>query len=239
MEAIVELERSVARLRYIPYLESNRHPQRYREQLRQYGVILSSLYETIEAESGCQIIVDSSKVTSHGFLLKSLATLDLRVLHLIRDSRAVAYSNKRGRRDSAGYLLEANMQSSPFKAAAQGAEWWISNTGAFALRRRSRLGMQLKYETLASLPLESVSKALMSLAPELYEDNDLEPSLSSGTELATTHTVAGNSMRFETGPLRIKEDVEWKTRLGTYHYYLVTLVTLPLLKAFGYPIRTT
>ena len=128
---------------------------------------------------------------------------------------------------------------SPFRGAAQGAEWCISNAGAYALRRRSRLGMQMKYETLASSPMETVSKALISLAPELYQDNDVEPRLSSGTELATTHTVAGNSMRFATGPLRIEEDVEWKSRLGTFHYYLVTFVTLPLLKAFGYPIRAT
>ncbi len=97
----------------------------------------------------------------------------------------------------------------------------------------------MKYETLASSPMETVSKALISLAPELYQDNDVEPRLGSGTELATTHTVAGNSMRFATGPLRIEEDVEWKSRLGTFHYYLVTFVTLPLLKAFGYPIRAT
>lgn len=237
VEAIVELKRRATRLRYVPYLESNRHPQRYREQVREYGAILSNLYQAIEAESGCRIIVDSSKLTSNGFLLKSLETLDLRVLHLIRDSRAIAYSNKRGRRDSAGYLLKADLQPSRFKAAAQGAEWSISNAGAYALRRRSSLGLQVKYESFASSPMETVSKALMMLAPELHGDNYVEPSLSSGTELATTHTVTGNSMRFETGPLRIEEDIEWKSQLAPYHFYLVTFLTFPLLKAFGYPLR--
>ena len=56
------------------------------------------LYSSIMARTGCSVIVDSSKFASYGHLLASNPAFDVRVIHLVRDSRAVAHSWQRRKR---------------------------------------------------------------------------------------------------------------------------------------------
>ena len=49
-------------------------------------------YAAIAQVSGRRVVIDSSKHASLAFCLSTSPALDLRVVHVIRDSRAVAYS---------------------------------------------------------------------------------------------------------------------------------------------------
>jgi hypothetical protein len=70
----------------------------YAARLGRMAEILRSLYSAIAQVSG-GVIVDSSKTPSYLFLLQRVEGIDLRLLHLVRDSRGVAYSTlKRIRR---------------------------------------------------------------------------------------------------------------------------------------------
>ena len=44
---------------------------------------------------GASVIVDSSKIPTHTLLLARSRELDVRMVHLVRDSRGVAYSNQK------------------------------------------------------------------------------------------------------------------------------------------------
>ncbi len=48
------------------------------------------------------------------------------------------------------------------------------------------------------------------------------------------HTVSGNPVRFEAGPIEIRPDLEWRTALPTGKRRLVTALTWPLLRRYGY-----
>src|SRR5439155_19145064 len=63
-----------------------------RRDLEGYLGILGSLYRALGEVSGARVLVDSSKLPSHALLLRRVPGVDLRLLHLVRDSRGVAFS---------------------------------------------------------------------------------------------------------------------------------------------------
>ncbi len=65
--------------------------------LEECGPVLERLYRAVRMVSGARVIVDSSKRLSYAVLLSLLPFADLRVVHLVRDSRAVAYSWSRSK----------------------------------------------------------------------------------------------------------------------------------------------
>jgi hypothetical protein len=50
----------------------------------------------------------------------------------------------------------------------------------------------------------------------------------------TTHTVGGNNNRFRTGPVQLREDTEWRSRLHRLDRAAVTTVCSPLMARYGY-----
>lgn len=92
VDGIQDLWRSTERIRYIRELTSRDMSAAYRRRFEQYAQIEEKLFRAIAVVSRKKVIVDSSKVPSHGFVLNALANIDLNVLHLVRDSRAVAFS---------------------------------------------------------------------------------------------------------------------------------------------------
>jgi hypothetical protein len=56
-------------------------------------------------------------------------------------------------------------------------------------------------------------------------------------DLKTNHTVGGNPGRMGSGRTEIRLDNEWKTGLTRADVIRVTSWCLPLLAAYGYPIR--
>ena len=89
------------------------------------------LYAAIAEVSGAELVIDSSKHPSLAHCLRWQDGVDLRVLHLVRDSRAVAYSWGRAVRrpdtDRESYMT----RYSPAVAAAQ----WNGQNAAFHLLR--------------------------------------------------------------------------------------------------------
>ena len=53
-------------------------------------------------------------------------------------------------------------------------------------------------------------------------------------DLGGCHSVAGNPMRFRTGPTRLRADEEWRTAMPAADRRLVTAMSWPLLRRFGY-----
>ena len=56
--------------------------------------------------------------------------------------------------------------------------------------------------------------------------------------LSASHTVAGNPMRFRTGPTKLRRDDAWRQSLPRGRRVLVSALTGPLLARYGYLRRT-
>ncbi|MBN9618852.1 MAG: sulfotransferase, partial [Actinobacteria bacterium] len=55
--------------------------------------------------------------------------------------------------------------------------------------------------------------------------------------LGVSHSVAGNPRRFASGPVELRADVAWRSRLSRRDRLVVTLLALPALRRFGYRLR--
>jgi len=94
------LQWEVSRSRYFPRLLADPSPQSsFGARLAEYRATLGPLYRAIAEVSGCDVLVDSSKLPGEALVLAGIPGIDVRVVHLVRDARAVAHSWRRDRRD--------------------------------------------------------------------------------------------------------------------------------------------
>jgi hypothetical protein len=192
---------------------------------------LSRLYAATAAHLGSPVLVDSSKLPPYGAMLDMLPGVELRVVHLIRDPRATAYSWLRKKRlpDRAGTAFM--QRQGPVKASALWALW---NTAAGLLWGRSPGYLRVHYEAFVREPRAVVGRVLAhagladAKAPFVTETE---------VELSDNHTVAGNPSRFSTGRVAIRADDEWITGMRWWDRARVTAVTWPLLARYDYAMR--
>jgi hypothetical protein len=230
-----ELRPRVDRTRFIPRLLAPRFLAvralgRQLPELREYVHTFLRLYRAISEAAGGAVVIDSSKHSSLAFCLRTEPGIDLRVVHVVRDSRGVAYSwTKEVQRPEAGG--EALMtRYSPARSAAL----WTGHNLFFGLL--GRLGTPtrlLRYEDFVTDP----GTVLGELAG--FADLDLTASsldfLDGATAtLSPSHTVAGNPMRFRTGPTTLRRDDAWRDQLPPRRRWLVAALTAPLLARYGY-----
>lgn len=224
---LLAVKERVDRYWRIPQIASGRAGARRRVELALYGSRLRALYEAIGAVSGATAVVDSSKDVSHGYVLGSLPQpVDLRVLHLIRDSRAVAHSWQRKKfNPGSGEDMER------YGLLRTSAEWVAINSLTALHRRLGRPYLRLRYEDFVADPRRSVA-AVLDLLGE--GGRGVPVSESGEIELRPSHTVAGNPMRFSSGPTAIRGDQEWRRRMPRPSRGVVTTLTLPVLAAHGF-----
>src|SRR5215472_1268193 len=146
---IAVLRGAIDRTRYIPRLAARSLPVRADRDLREYTDYYLRLYRAIREVTGCTAIVDSSKHASLAFCLSRRPEVDLRVIHLVRDSRAVAYSwtTQVARPDASA---ESYMTTySPVRAAGQ---WNAQNSAFQLLARRGAPVLRIRYEDVVEDP---------------------------------------------------------------------------------------
>lgn len=224
-QQILKLQRSVARIRYTPQLLFPKlRSQRFSSLLEQYIEILGRLYEAIAKISGCEVLIDSSKAPPHAFVLSQIPNIDLSVIHLVRDPRAVVYSWQRKKRRPEIYWKEEYMpRPSILKAIA---EWTLSNWLIDLLQNKVSSYTLVRYEALAERPKTVVGKILersdinFSDLNFFIDDHRLK--------LKTDHTVSGNPIRFKQGEIEIRPDREWIEKMSSSKKWLVGTLTYPL-----------
>lgn len=233
VDRIAALRSRVDRNRYIPALASRAIRPGRREALDEYTSYFARLYAAISEVSGCQLVVDSSKHPSLAHCLRWQAGIDLRVLHLVRDSRAVAYSwssqVRRPDTDEDSYMW----RYSPAMAAGQ---WNAQNAALHLLARLGCPTMQLRYEDFITAPEESLRRVASFAglpAPGSYSFLGGDGA-ARWAWLESAHSVSGNPMRFATGKVMISRDERWRTGLPTAQQRAVTALTFPLLARYGY-----
>jgi Sulfotransferase family len=216
--------------RHLPSLLLNA-PGAVRHALRAYGELIERLYGSILDVGGARVIVDSSKDPRHGLALSRLDCIDLHVVHLIRDPRAVAFSWGRKRARPEIHWQQQEMTCQPVRASA--ARWITHNAVVELLCSTAHRYHRLRYEDFVSDPLAAVSQILAA-----YGAAEAPVAGSAGElVLERSHSVSGNPMRFDSGPLRVKLDDEWRSAMRQRDRLAVAAMTWPLLARYGYPLR--
>ena len=196
-----------------------------------YRETLERLYRAVMQETGCRVLVDSSKNPLYAEQLATLPGVDLYLVHLVRDSRATAHSFTRVKR-LPDFSDDRLMRRQPPLVSARRWALWQATTELLWRGRPDRY-LRVRYEDFVRQPLPTVRQitALVDEAPEGV-------AFSSGqtVRLQPTHSVSGNPNRFTSGSVEIRADDEWRHLMRRADRMLVTALTLPLLLHYRYPL---
>jgi hypothetical protein len=200
---------------------------RVEHQARELVGWIESTYRVIQEESGATVLVDSTMAPVYGYLLAQAPAIDLRVIHLIRDPRAVAFSWSKE-------VIQETTEGVPmrrFDPRASATRWVVENRAvAMLLDGRAKI-RRYRYEDFAAEPARVVSEIVdfasdgLSNSPAFRDHRVvIEPS----------HTVWGNHSRFLTGEVEIRSDEAWRTDFEPTARRWVELITGGTARQFGY-----
>ncbi len=175
---------------------------------------LAGLYRALREVTGARVLVDTSKSAGYARALQAVPELEVRAVHLVRDSRATVYSwSRKTIRPRLGTL----------RACAQWNAYNLPWT--FRMLGGDREVRRIRYEDFAARPRRVT--------------RDLLRWVGAGSSAATprsaaSHILSGNPVRSVPGRVHIVEDAAWKAGLPAGARRLATACTWPLLAQYGY-----
>ncbi|GGL11654.1 sulfotransferase [Planomonospora parontospora] len=236
-ERVLELRRRVDRTRRIPGLARLLAEERagagawrsptVTEELGEYATAYRRLYEAAAEVADSPLVVDSSKHASLAFCLAA-AGVDVHVVHVVRDPRAVAHSwRRRVARPEDGTPMTI------WSPARTSMHWLTQNLGLELLAREGVPVTRIRYEDLLGSPARTLRRlaAGLGVRPSLGFLGDGE------AELSVAHTASGNPVRFTVGRIGLTRDDGWRTGAPPRQRSLVTALTWPLMLKYDYPWR--
>lgn len=231
IDYIINLKQSVSGRKFMLQLANKwvRSPQ-FQKKLTQYAQLSKSLYNSIHEISGAKVIVDSSKDPAHILLLREMK-VDYFVIHLVRDSRAVAFSRQRKKRKTAIWWTEEYMPiEHPLKTAFK---WSVVNALVEHVgKKEATRYMRLSYEAFVTNPEIFIQKIITFISentPNLDFVHNQNVLLNK-----ESHIALGNPNKSTQKHLSLQLDNVWLENMHPIHRNMVTAVTAPLLWRYGY-----
>ena len=261
VRAMLKMHRAIARERFTPMLVlMKRVPaDLFGSKLRAaYEDALKRLYGAIRAVACKNIVVDSSREVSQALLLARIPGIDLRVLHLVRDSRAVAFSN--GRRKpifvdtdatrngklkwvsaasrKLAFDKDGNTRILRQQGALTSALYWTWRNGwassiSRAISGRSIPYSRVRYEDLVRDPIRTIGDAMDQL---LLGRPNLPMIQGTRVNLGVNHAISANPVKFNSGGVELRMDDEWRVAMPPRDRRTVTFITSRLMRQYGYGI---
>jgi hypothetical protein len=228
---LIALHPRVTRQRHIPFILLSFVTIRFRKDLERYRELLASMYRALAEVGDAEIIVDSTKAPAYAFVLRGVRGIELRTLHLVRDSRGTAYSSSKVQvmKDS----VEAVVYKDRVPPAAITLRWMLYHLLFDLLSLVDRRTIDFRYEDVVRDPRGFMRRVLAWLGVDAT-DADLAFVSPGSVELGVNHTIAGSDMRLDNGRLPLRVDDQWRTALAPASRRLVTVMSWPFLKRWRY-----
>ncbi len=229
VEKMVALQEEVDAIARLPSVVWPRlRSQEFQVKHRRYCEILTQLIESISTVAPDKILVDASKTPMHGFLLHDTGFFEIRVLHFVRDARAVGYSWLRKKHRTEVHWQKTYM---PQYSSLKTAIWW-GGANIFSEILGNRVGsvLRLNYEDFCESPSETMSQIV-----RFAKDNPPEDMPPYPLRKSSCCSIGGNPSKYGT-ELDISLDREWETAMGRRDFWTITPLVLPLLQRYAYPL---
>jgi len=223
--------RKLVRAQLSPFYKTDEPTNEY---FKQYQQAIKDLYHSIFEATGANLIVDSSKIAPFVNVVTQMEAFEVYVLHLVRDPRAVAYSWQKTikRQDvDAGTNLYMEKRT-PTRSSIR---WQLVNIFAESLKNKSNLRYHyLKYENFAKNPAPHIAEILKFLEKPVEEipvkNNEI-------VLKATDYGIWGNpNVRQQKDIVKVRYDDTYKQKLSFKARLTSTLLSMPMLLKYGYPI---
>lgn len=194
------------------------------------------IYDAASAVADASVVVDSSKHPALAYVLRREPGIDLRVVHVVRDSRGVAYSWTKQVERPEGRASGSERWMTRYSPTASSLLWLSHNSSTAMLRSLGTPVMLVRYETFVQEPERTLAAVAQFAGLEL--DDSALNFIEHGTiRLRPAHTASGNPLRFASGPLEIRADEAWRSQLSRRDRLLVTAITYPQLAHYGFTGR--
>ena len=196
-----------------------------------YLAAYTDLHTAFARVTGADVVIDSSKSTADAALLCIRPDLETYVVQILRDPRGVAFSLQ-------NHPSEKTRLGPHLLAVRAAIRWVIKHVTNEAIRRRygPDRSIMLRYEDLVEDPrstVEAVAKLVGQPSPVV----DLTPGVP--IPVPEVHGPDGSKrLRFVSNEVVVQPDTRWQQELHPVDRFLVTLLTYPLLRRYGYRIRT-
>jgi hypothetical protein len=178
------------------------------------------------------ILVDASKSVPYLMGLRAVAGLQINVLHIVRDSRSVAMSWKRRR--IRPEITDSATEMPRMSARAAAINWDFANGMADRLSRLPDLRyLRVRHEDLVAQPIDELTRLVTPLG---ITSREVEARFVDPHTIAASvdHTVSGNPSRFKRNDIVLRPDADWGSELSANEARVVTGLTAPLLRRYGY-----
>jgi hypothetical protein len=206
---------------------------RYSAEHGRFVEALRATYRAIVDVSGARVIVDSSKIPTFAMLLRAVPGADVRMLHLIRDSRGVLFSwRKSVVKPDRPEDPELMLRYGPFQASAR---YVFYNGLTEALRITGMPYLRVRYEDVTADPAASLERIVAFAGCDRGVGSSVLDG--GGVDLAPGHNVDGNPMRFKQGATTIRADDAWRHQMSSTDRRVASMLTAPLLLRYGYRLR--
>lgn len=231
-EYVLRTQLRIDRSRYIPLLLKPEVSAPFRLRLDHFTDVLARLYAAVKEVSGCSVVVDSSKNASYAYILRHVDNVDFRVVHLVRDVRGVAYSW--GKRAIPRPEVLGRLEYMDAHSTGKVVQAWLTVNALFELlARRGTPSTLVRYEHFVREPHLECAR-LMEFAGVDVAPAALDALLDASPAHLMEHSVAGNPMRFNDGPLRLRPDEEWRDLTSRRRRLAITTLGGVGLFRYGY-----
>jgi hypothetical protein len=204
---------------------SAKHRVRRQHDLKKYGndnlLVLEQVLERARQVKGNRVswLIDASKSPYRLLWLQETGLFDIRVIHLVKDPRAFAYSVCK---DRSGFTRAVQVARATLR-------WNVENylfNRLFKAHFAPEAVLRLRYEELAREPQESLRRICSWL--DVPADDALAERFRN-----ENHGISGNPARFDRGGIRLDE--AWRTGLRYPTKQVVRAASFLLAGQYGFP----
>lgn len=194
--------------------------------LEETGILLAQAAR----QAGVSTLIDSSKMPGRGMALAMSPGIDLRVVHLIRDGRAVAHSMTRHMGVNVAKGRQKEIVSRPAYRTA--LRWRLYNhfTEQLGHMVGSARYVQVRYEDLVSDPATQLSR--IGRCVEL-DYGGITDRIAAGEPISPVHQMAGSRIRMNDS-LVLTGDTRWETEISPQNRARVIRTAGGQLRRYGY-----
>jgi hypothetical protein len=225
--------RRVERISSLPALILGILPRSWR---RSYRDQVRAEADAIAAVGGQTSILDSSKsareAAGRALALGSVAGISVKMIHLVRDGRAVLWSALRGDNVKLAEGVEGERARVPFALFRAVFGWMLANLVASVTPRLKHRGqvLRVRYEDLVTEPDAQLERIGSFLGRDL---SDVRRKIREGESFPVGHNTGGNRMR-RGGAVKLRIDREWERRLPPLDRAVFWVFAWPWALVFGY-----
>jgi hypothetical protein len=197
-----------------------------------YSALMEALFTALAEVTGKTVFVDSSKtiwpVPGRPYALYTLCDFDVRVVHLIRDGRAVMWSLWKGVDPD---IEAGRARPSALRGYKAAFSWAAHNLLASWLLAKlpSERVMRLYYKDLVTQPLETLDRlgSFTGLDPRVLKER-----LAGGEPLQVGHLLRGNRVARQQDQIHLRPDDSWRQGLPPLGRALFWLTLWPVALAY-------